>query len=231
MRTFLLCLCLCFALPSFALKMKGRVYDADSNQPLEGVAVVNIYSNQSLITDSSGLFEIDVEPGHLVEFRTLGYDIARVRIANGSLPKFYNIGMRIGAITLDEVKIWDLGRGKWGSDSARSAATYETILKHYKLNGLDILQHPFDALSKSNRQIWAFQKHYEFFEKEKYIDYVFNQKLIGALTQLGGDSITDYMRQYRPDYDIVRSLNTYEFYDYIRKSVAQFRRPPAKRED
>lgn len=222
---------LCLSLSSFALKIKGRVYDAGSNLPLEGVEVLNIYSGQSLVTDSTGLFEIAVEAGQLLEFRTLGYDIARVRIANGALPEFYNIGMKVGAITLEEVKVWELGRGKWGSDSARTAATYENILKHYKLEGLDLLQHPFDALSKSNRQIWAFQKHYEFFEKEKYIDYTFNERLIGQLTQLSGDSVVEYMHQYRPGYDALRRMNLYEFYDYIQKTVAQFRMQQGKRED
>lgn len=207
------------------------MYDAGSNLPLEGVEVLNIYTSQNIFSDSSGLFEIDVEAGHLLEFRTLGYDIARVRIPNGALPKFYNIGMKVGSITLDEVNVWELGRGKWGSDSARTAATYESILKHYKLEGLDVLQHPFDALSKFNRQIWAFQKHYEFFEKEKYIDYTFNERLIGQLTQLGGDSVQVYMRQYRPGYDMLRNMNLYEFYDYIQKTVAQFRMQQGKRED
>lgn len=212
--------------------MKGKVYDLENNKPLDGVEVLNVHSGKVFYTDSTGLFEMDVEKGQLVEFTLIGYDVSRVRIAGNQVAQYYNIAMKPGAITLEEVQIYDLGRGKWGSDSAKSAETYKQILEHYKLEGLDVIQHPFDAMSKTNRQIWAFQRHYDFFEKEKYIDYVFNEKIIKDLTGLGADSMTNFMRAYRPQYDMIRNSSTYEFYEYIQRSVANFRRHPAyRRED
>lgn len=205
------------------MKIRGRVYDVATNLPVEGVEILNVHTNNVMYTDSTGIFEMDVEKGNLVEFTLLGYDVSRVRIYSNQVANYYNIAMKPGVMTLEEVQIYDLGRGKWGSDSARNAETYKQILNHYKLEGLDIIQHPFDALSKTNRQIWAFQRHYEFFEKEKYIDYVFNEKIINELTGLTADSSIEYMRSYRPSYDMIRSSNMYDFYDYIKNSVAEYR--------
>lgn len=220
-------LLLCFiGLPvlAHAARMRGKVYDVSSHHAMPDVDVYNIYTEQHVTTDSNGLFQIEVSKGQLVEFSTLGYDIQRVRITGDPIPTFYNIAMKEGAILLDEVNIVDLGRGKWESDSAHMAETYKIQLQHYKLQGMDVIQHPFDALSKQNRKIWAFQKEYEYFEKEKYIDYTFNANIIKQLTGLSKDSVHVFMRQYRPDYNMIRSMSVYDFYDYIKRSAAEFRR-------
>jgi hypothetical protein len=208
---------------TYALSIKGKVYDVKNNKPMADVEVMNIYTNEAMITDSSGTFTIHVEKGQLVEFRRLGYDIARVRIESEQIAPFYAIGMREGAIELGEVQIWQRGRGTWKEDSVRNAETYKAALQHYKLEGFDMIKHPFDALSKRNRRIWNFQKQYEAFENEKFIDYVFNERLIVQLTKLGSDSMNVYMRLYRPNYFQVTEWSEYEFYEYIKKSVAEFR--------
>lgn len=206
------------------------MYDDENKQPLDGVEILNVHTGVTFYTDSTGLFSIEAKNGELIEFALLGYGVERVRIGT-QVAKFYNIGMRTEAITLEEVKIYDMGRGKWGKDSTRNAETYKRALEHYRLEGLDILQHPFDAMSKKNRQIWAFQRHYDFFEKEKYIDYVFNEKIVKELTELGTDSVNDYLRRYRPQYEMIRRLSLYDFYDYIQKTVTDYRRSGVYRKE
>ncbi len=220
----LLLIALLSSFSSFALSIKGRVYDVKNDKPMADVEVMNIYTNEMLITDSTGAFTVKVEKGQLVEFRRLGYNIARVRIESEMIAPFYNIGMKEGAIELGEVQIWQRGKGTWKEDSTRNAQTYKSALQHYKLEGFDMVQHPFDALSKRNRRIWAFQKQYEAFEKEKFIDYVFNERLIAQITKLGSDSMQVYTRLYRPQYYQVKAWTDYEFYEYIKRSVAEFRR-------
>ncbi len=86
------------------------------------------------------------------------------------------------------------------------------------------MQHPFDALSKRNRQIWAFQKHYEYFEKEKFINYVFNERLIRQLTKMDSTQTAEFMYYYRPSYDQLKAWTEYEFYEYIKTTAAAYRR-------
>ncbi len=201
-----------------ALVMKGKVYDFKTNKPMANVNIVNTFTEIGLTTDSTGSFTLNVEKGHLIECRRIGYKIARIRIESQQLP-FYNIAMKEGAFDLDEVEI----RGSnYHLDSLERRETYKWAIDHYTLDGLDVIQHPFDALSKRNRQIWAFQKRYDYFEKEKYVDFVFNAKLIAKIGKIDSTDMEDYRRYYRPEYDQVKAWTEYEFLEYIKKSAAAF---------
>jgi hypothetical protein len=216
---FLVLLCSTAVIPeSMALTMKGRVFDYKTNEPMPNVNVVNTFTDRGITTDSSGLFTIEVELGHLVEFRRIGYKISRVRIEQTQLP-YYNIAMKEGAIDLMEVEITG---NNYKLDSIEKRETYKWAIEHYKLTGLDVIQHPFDALSKRNRQIWAFQKHYEYFEKEKFINYVFNERLIRQLTKMDSTSTAEYMRYYRPSYEQLKSWSEYEFYEFIKRTATAY---------
>ena len=216
---FLVLLCSTAVIPeSLALTMKGRVFDYKTNAPMPNVNVVNTFTDRGITTDSSGLFTLEVELGHLVEFRRIGYKVSRVRIEQTQLP-YYNIAMKEGAIDLMEVEITG---SNYKLDSIEKRETYKWAIEHYKLTGLDVIQHPFDALSKRNRQIWAFQKHYEYFEKEKFINYVFNERLIRQLTKMDSTSTAEYMRYYRPSYEQLKSWSEYEFYEFIKRTAAAY---------
>jgi hypothetical protein len=212
----------------WATIIKGLITDAEKNEPLEGVIVVNVHTEHGMQTGNDGLFNVKVESGQLIEFRKMGYKTIRIRIPNGELPNFYKINMKIEVTELEGVIIQgNVSNHK--KDSLQNAYVYQEALAHYKLEGFDIIQHPFDALNKRNRQIWAFQKHYEYWESQKFVDYVFNEKLIGQLTKLPKDSMSNYMRIYRPSYVLIKSFyNDYEFYEYIKETVAIFRNEQKK---
>jgi len=210
---FLVCLLLSVR-TSFAILMKGRVYDMKTGQPMANVNVVNTFTELGMTTDSTGLFTLSVEKGHLVELRRIGYKIVRVRIETETLP-YYNLGMKEGAFDLDEVEIKG---NNYVIDSIERRETYKWAIEHYTLDGLEVIEHPFDALSKRNRQIWAFQKRYEYFEKEKFVDYVFNAKLIAKLTQIDSAHIEEFRRIYRPPYEQIKMWKEYEFLEYIKRS-------------
>jgi hypothetical protein len=200
--------------------MKGKVYDFKTGLPMANVNIVNTFTEMGLTTDSTGLFTIEVEKGHLVEFRRIGYKVARVRIDRADLP-YYNVGMQEGAIDLMEVEIKG---NNYKSDSIEKREVYKWAIEHYKLTGLDAIQHPFDALSKRSRQIWAFQKRYEYFEKEKFVDYVFNEKLITKITQMDSTDVNIYRRYYRPGYEELKAWTEYEFYEYIKQTAVIYKR-------
>ncbi|MFT4061952.1 MAG: carboxypeptidase-like regulatory domain-containing protein [Edaphocola sp.] len=203
-----------------ALVMKGRVYDMRTNAPLANVNIFNTFTETGMTTDSTGAFEISVQRGHLVEFRKIGYKVARVRIDAENLP-FYNIALREGSIDLDEVQI----KGhNYKSDSIENRETYKWAIEHYTLSAFDAIQHPFDALSKRNRRIWAFQKRYEYFEQEKFVDYVFNAKLIANIGKIDSTHIDEYRMLYRPTYEQIKSMTDYEFLEYVKATAAAYLR-------
>jgi hypothetical protein len=205
---------------ALALVMKGKVYDMKTNKPMANVNIVNTFTESGMTTDSSGNFSLTVEKGHLVEFRKIGYKIVRVRIEATAMP-FYSIAMKEGAFDIPEIEI---AGNNFRTDSVENHETYKWAIDHYKLEGLDVIQHPFDALSKRNRQIWAFQKRYDYFEKEKFVDYVFNAKLISKIAKIDSTDMETYRRYYRPSYDQVKAWTEYEFLEYIKSSAAAFLR-------
>jgi len=78
-------------------------------------------------------------------------------------------------------------------------------------------------MSKKNREIWQFQDDFNEFEKEKYVDKTFTETVITKYTGLQGDSLHYFMRRYRPSYELLRSMNDYTFYNFLKTSVYRYR--------
>ncbi|RQO30894.1 hypothetical protein DBR32_09280 [Taibaiella sp. KBW10] len=209
--------------------MVGIVVDRISNKPIEEVSIVNVHTGLEVKTTKNGQFEIEVQKGQLVEFRIPGYDAARVNVKSDILASYYNIQLTESNTIIDDRFLANSFAGA-AIDSIKRRAIYKEALEHYKLTGLDVIQHPFDALSKRNRMIWKFQQNYEYWERDKFIDYVFNDRLIVQLTQLNSDSLEMYKRLYRPNYNFIRVMNEYDYYTYIKETVRNFRERSARQE-
>lgn len=222
--------CLLAVVPAFAGKMSGIVVDRQSNLPLETVSIVNVHTGKEVITDASGKFTIEVFKGQLIEFRTAGYNVARINVKSENLASWYNIQLNESNTIIDEQFLRRDYFAEAKIDSIKRRELYQQALDHYKLTGLDIIQHPFDAMSKRNRMIWRFQQNYEYWEQDKFIDYVFNDRLIVQLSQLSSDSLELYKRLYRPPYVFIRNMNEYQYYTYIKNTVQEFRERSARKE-
>src|SRR5690606_12213086 len=142
-----------------------------------------------------------------------GYKTARIRIPKGELPSFFKINLREDVTELAPVTIYD-DVYNHKRDSIKTAEVYKRALQHYKLEGLDILQHPFDALSKRNRQIYEFRKHYHYRKNEKNNDYVYKHKLIKDLTHKSDERIAIYKQQFSPSVAAINSFDIdHDFYE------------------
>lgn len=216
--------------PAQAAKMVGIVIDRLSMQPIEEVSIVNVHTGTEVRSDGKGQFSIEVVKGQLVEFRVAGYDVARVNVKSNNLAAFYNIQLNHNNTVIDDQFLRKDYFTAAKLDSLKRREIYKQALEHYKLTGLDIIQHPFDAMSKRNRMIWKFQQNYEYWERDKFIDYVFNDRLIVQLTQLDSDSLELYKKLYRPHYNFIRAMNEYDYYTYIKNSVQEFRERSARNE-
>lgn len=222
MRLLLSFLFSIFVTVSFATTITGEIIDAHTKAAIGQVSIVNIHTEVSTISDDLGKFTIVASHGQLLEFRKLGYKTLRIRIPEGTIPPYFRLVMQQGPIELPEFDV--AGRARdWKKDSIRYYELYKGAIEFEKLDGLDIIRHPFSALSKRNRQIWAFQKEYNYWEQQKFIDYTFNEKLVSTLTGLSGDSLQVFMKRFRPSYDFLRAINEYSFYTYVKESAEYFR--------
>lgn len=214
----LLILCMAFESLAQVRSIHGIVMEAANKQAMGQVMIQNIYTNEQTQSDSNGVFKIGVEQGQLVEFRKAGFKIARMRIPKGTMAPYFKIllSKQVNAVP-------EYVQNQFKADSIRYHELYKTALNFPKLSPFEALQHPFSALSKKNRMIWAFQDAYSEFEKQKYIDYMFNDKLIEQMTGIKGDSLVLYKRYYTPSYDFIRKSSTYDFYIYINKTGERFK--------
>ncbi len=202
--------------------IKGEVKDLETNSYMDNVNLKNVYTQQGLTIKADGKFSIAVKKGELIEFSKVGYQTVRIRILSEKEPEYYKIVMNKAPIELREVDI----RGKpldYKKDSIRYRKTYDIVMRKEHKDDVDMRSMPLAMLSKKNRQEWAFQEMYEQWEQEKYIDFVFNDKLVSRITYLQDEELKTFMRLYRPRYDFVRNVSEYEYLDYIKSCYYHFK--------
>lgn len=201
--------------------IKGEIFDIN-NEAIDNVNIRNIYTMKGMTVKEKGKFQIEVKKGELVEFTKVGFQTVRIRIQSEKEPLYYKIVMYKTPIELREVDI----RGKsldYKSDSIRFGQTYQVVLQKEKKYEVDMRNMPLAMLSKKNRQEWAFQEMYEKWQREKYIDFAFNERLVSRITYLSGDSLMVFMKAYRPTYEFLQQASEYEYLDYIKSSYFHFK--------
>jgi len=199
----------------------GEVRQMSDQQFMENVNVRNIHSGKGS-TITKGDFSIEVKKGELIEFTKVGYQTVRIRITSEIEPLFYKVVMDKVPILLREVDI----KGKpldFKRDSIRYHETYKIVLRKQKMDEVDMRSMPLAMLSKKTRQEWAFQEMYAEWEEEKFVDFVFNEKLVSRITYLNGDLLKEFMNAYRPSYAFLRNVSDYEYLDYIKSSYFRFK--------
>lgn len=206
-----------------AQPMEGHVLDVSNSDPVEGVRVFNIYSEEEMVSDANGAFNVHVHAGELVEFRKEGYKVLRVRIPEGKRPSYFKVMMQQKGTDVVDYMHTRGAAPDYKTDSMRYYALYKESLEFPRLTGYQVIQHPFSAMSKKNQQIWAFQDEYRFYQEQKFIDYTFNHKLINRITHLEGDSLQAYMEIFRPTYQQLRSMTEYAYFNYIKHTAEIFR--------
>ncbi len=217
---FLICLA---NTQAFAQQIKGVVQDRDEKTPLSNVQLVNIYNNKTTFTDSFGNFTIAARQGELIEIRFAGYNITRFRLSQGHVPPYFKIYLD-KIVILNPDRYASSGLTKYQIDSIYSHELYSPALDYHKMSAFEQIESPFTALSRSNQEKWRFQESYAMFEREKYIDFTFNENLIKQITGLEGEELARYMKRYRPGYELLRSMSQYDYYMYIRQTAERFKR-------
>lgn len=206
-----------------AQTIKGMVADREQKTALANVQLVNIFNEKICFTDSDGHFTIEANKGELVEVRAAGYHTTRFRISKGHVPPFFKL-------YLDKILLFDTNRfansdlTAYQIDSIKSSELYSEALRYPKMSTFEQIESPFTALSRSNQMKWKFQEHYALFEREKFIDFTFNEQLIQQITGLEGEDLQRYMKRYRPSYESLRSMSMYDFYTYIRITGDRFKK-------
>lgn len=217
-----LLLCLVHGILSAQI-IHGEVLDIDNMRPVEGVSIENIHTSVTITSAIDGSFVIAASSDQLLQFKKPGYRVTRFRIPKGQVPSYFRIIIEHG-INKPTDDIEQKGdRYDYKRDSLRYRELYAHELDFPRMSTIDKIKSPFSAMSKRNRMIWEFQDDFANFEHEKYVDRSFNPTLVTKITGLTGDSLEHFMIRFRPSYELVRAMNDYAFYNYIKTTGKRFR--------
>ena len=91
------------------IRVKGKVVEAETGDPLPGVSIVVDKSTKGVTTDIDGTFEISVSPSDKLVFSFLGMETQVVEVGNKT---YFNIELKQAVSELDEVTVVAFGKQK-----------------------------------------------------------------------------------------------------------------------
>lgn len=215
--------------------ISGTVYDSTKIYPVPGVIVKSTNGNSAL-TDSSGAYFITTSEKDSISFFYNNKSTVKYPVSSISTYNAFDISLRVRLNEqyklLKEVKIFTKS---YRQDSVENRLSYAKIFDYQKPGlrstytpgsppGLDLDELINIFRFRRNKQHLAFQKRLEEEERDKYIDYRFNNNLLKRVTGLTGLSLEKYKLQYRPSYEFLTIASELDFYEYILNTSAQFKK-------
>jgi hypothetical protein len=230
----------------FAQHLSGTVIDRFTKLP---VAYANITVGYlSLSASITGKFILtDIKQGDVVTISSIGYKPYNFTY-NTAEPDTLTVYLEQLSIVLKDVTIRSKHDAKL--DSIRNRNDFASIFAYKKptIKDIFITKSPYvyvpynyinapnstasivsvnmlsviGLLSKNKTPESKLQKELLDDEESNYIDRTFSKQKVISITNLKGDSLHDFMDEYRPTLKQVKKMNDYELGLYIRKSYAEF---------
>lgn len=217
------------------ITISGAVYDISARLPIEAVAVLSTSGNGTL-TDSLGKYSITVRWTDSIWFSMLGKTTMKYPVDTIQNPEQFNIMIHVKVGDLPEVRVRSRNYRLDSIENRREYAKYFnfkkptlSLSKNPNFNpggvsvGLDLQEIINIFRFKRNRSLAALQKRLIQQEQDKYIDYRFNKSFVRKLTKLQQPELDSFMNVYRPDYEVLKTLNDIEFGYTIQKNFAQYK--------
>jgi len=248
MKSIMLFMLMLFPLGILAQDIKGSVVDKESGKPVANATV----STSRLLTStySDGLFVLKgIYPGDSITVKCIGYKPYKMGI-NLYTPKTIIIYLQQTNILLQSVAIKAKHNPK--ADSIRLRKQFAAVFEYkaptfYDMfvkvdpyiyvpynyiestNGLSTLVtvnvlSVISLLDKNKDHTSKLQKTLLNDEETAYVDRMFSKQKITYLTNLKGDSLLDFMDDYRPSEKQVKKMSDYDMVIYIKNSYTDFLR-------
>ncbi|RAJ02264.1 hypothetical protein LX64_03273 [Chitinophaga skermanii] len=220
----LLCSCL-YAEIHAQSQVQGVVMDKTS-APIDAVSIQNLHSKKGTISGVTGTFSIDAKVGDTLLFIRMGFEPKQHIVRNLQAAM---IIMAETAFTLRPVQI----TGKsYETDSILRRKEYGNMMT-YKLphwtRVVNIIPPAVNINNlyrvlqfQTNKKKFTFKKRLLTYEQEKYVDHNFSEDMIAARTGFRGDTLQQFIRQYRPSFQFLQDAAPYDLLNYIKVSQTKF---------
>lgn len=212
----------------------GRVVDTLSQSALYPATVLDKTTGRSVYADSAGNYQIMVAPGDQLHFSYVGFYTQTYQVPMRLTRIIHDVFLMPRTQRLSEVRVNALT--PYGKDSVDRASTFGDYLNAPKTplmdnngdhsqGGFGVSFHPITYFSKAERNKRRFQKMFPDFENDAFVDSRYTPQLVTRLTGLTGDSLTQFLHLYRPEYDFTRAASDLEFWSWIKKRYKDWIRP------
>ncbi|WP_219223483.1 carboxypeptidase-like regulatory domain-containing protein [Pedobacter antarcticus] len=245
MRLFILFFFVFLSNQVFSQYLTGLVIDEATRKPIKNARVAT--SSNATYTTSTGSFVLNhFHSGDTITVSYLGYEAYHIRHSNRSKTDTLLILLKSNSIVLLEVRVKGIRnytrdslnkRKEYAAFYAYKAPKFKDIFITKSLNvstqyspfqnstsslvGVNLLS-VISLLSKNNVPVSKMQKQLLKDEEYNYVDHVFSKEKVQSLTSLKGDSLQNFMNEYRPSIKELKQMTDYQLILYIKKSYDTF---------
>lgn len=217
------------------INIQGRVFDISARRPLEAVAVIST-SGKGTTTDSLGRYELRVSVKDSIWFSMIGKSTMKYPVDTISNTESFDVMIHVRSFDLPEVKVRN---SYYKLDSIQNRKDYAKFFD-FKKPGLRLSENPgynpngltvgFDLDEiinmfrfKRNKSLASLQQRLLQQEEDKYIDHRFSNAFVRKITKLNNQELDEFMKDYRPDYEMVQRMNELELGYFIEKNFEEFK--------
>jgi hypothetical protein len=198
--------------------LKGVIVNQLTGEPLYSVTVVNMVTQQSTYSNQDGEFSIQAKPGEQIAFSFIGY-----KTQQRAMPPTLNIANARVELEPFNYQLQDViikaGLTKYQKDSIARHETYVRALSRQKVTSImSPVSLIADKISRKSQQTYRFQKSFNYWEGERFIDSRYTPEVVAMLTDLSGDSLANFMNAYPMPYDYARAATDLEIKMWIRNN-------------
>ncbi len=234
---FLLCVSLLAAFRSFAQEqpVQGIVFDRDTKQRISKVYLYNLRTHSGRYNNGKGEFNLNVKMGDTLVLAADGYRADTTTVRSFTTLLLY---LKSTSILLKEIRLMDTTRSpKEQYDRQREVyrdiyriGNSKDLLTLGGVNGIGAglsIDALYSLFSREGKNARFLQEVLERDYRDAMIDYRYSPSLVSQATGLKGESLKDFMNQYRPAYSFVVAANDYALIDFIRKMHVLYLKNPA----
>ncbi len=220
--------------PQF-VTISGTVYDISARKPLEAVAVIST-SGRGTITDSLGRYSLTIRASDSIFFKLLNKETVKYPVDTIKNTSSFDIMIHVYAQSLPDVKVRN---SNYKLDSIQNRKDYGKYFDFKKPGvrlstnpnynpggvtvGMDLDEFINMFRFKRTRSLEALQKRLVEQEQDKYIDHRFSKPFVRKVTHLQSPELENFMRAYRPTYELCQMFNDLELGYYIEKCYDQYK--------
>jgi hypothetical protein len=196
----------------------GVIKDSVTNTIIEFASISNITKKNTIVSNTKGIFKIDIALNHLLSVAAVGYNFDTIRVSEKILQTdtlfvlLHPLSKRLADVTVTTTTKYS----QYQLDSIERRRDFFINRSDVKIPvvslansgvGLGINLDHFYNREKRKRS--ALDLFYDI-ENESYTNYRFTPALVNKYTQLEGEKLVEFMQKYRPSYTWLRNHTTEE---------------------